>query len=115
MTIDEIYLSIAENMINNTPVDNWITSHIDIEYFDEDALEMGGGFITDSNSFTSFKFRKFDRRIVNDFHSIHKITTEKFDNKWNRAKFTLEPTGKFKMDFEWDQKLADEIERLNNE
>ncbi|EPF2929534.1 immunity protein YezG family protein [Vibrio navarrensis] len=49
------------------------------------------------------------------FEELHKITTENPNNKWNRAIFTLEPSGSFNIDFEWDQALADEIERLNNE
>ena len=115
MKVDDIYMSIAQNMIENIPTNNWISSHVEIEYFGNDALEMGGGVKTSDNEFRSFKFRKFDRRIISDFHNLHQITTEDSDNKWNRAKFTLEPTGKFNIDFEWDQALADEIERLNNE
>ncbi|OAN11073.1 hypothetical protein A3K86_19055 [Photobacterium jeanii] len=115
MSFDEIYLSIAGNMLENIQSKDWITSHIDVEYYGEDALEMGGGFTTKDNLFTSFKFRKFDRRIINDFHRLHQMTIENNFSKWNRAKFTLEPTGKFNMEFEWDQALFDEVERLNNE
>ncbi len=114
MTIDEIYLSIAQNMVNNLPK-QWLTAHINVEIEGDDALGIKGGYRTESIEFQSFKLRKFDRRIFSDFESLYKTTTEDSENKWNRAVFTLEPTGKFNIDFEWDQKLADEIERLNNE
>lgn len=114
MTIDEIYLSIAQNMVNNLP-ENWLSAHIDAEIEAEDAIGIKGGYEIQNTEFQSFKLRNFDRRIFNDFESLHQITTEDSENKWNRAKFTLEPTGKFNIDFEWDQALADEIERLNNE
>ena len=45
-----------------------------------------------------------------DFEELHDITTEGGSNQWNRAIFTLYPTGKFNIDFEWNQTLADEIE-----
>ncbi|NRD74006.1 DUF600 family protein [Shewanella sp. VB17] len=110
--IDNLYLSIAQNIIQNSS-DSWDIAEVNVEVFD-DALKLKGGHYK-NEMFTSFKFRNFDRKIIKDFENIHLITTENPDNNWNRAKFTLEPTGKFNIEFEWDQALADEIERLNNE
>ncbi|ODS10613.1 hypothetical protein [Vibrio scophthalmi] len=110
--IDTLYLSIARNIINNTS-SSWDSAEINAEVFDG-TVKLKGGYHC-NNIFTTFKFRHFDRKIISDFESIHLITTENLDNNWNRAKFTLEPSGDFNMEFEWDQELADEIERLNNE
>ena len=107
-TVDEIYNSIAQNILDNTP-NGWTEAVIDVERDADDAIELGGGYKTDTDDFVSFKFRNFDRRIIKDFHELHAITTEGGSNPWNRAKFTLEPSGKFSIDFEWDQKLEDEI------
>jgi len=108
-TVDEIYKSIALNMADNL-LDDWNEAYIDAERDADDAIELGGGFSTNDTQFTSFKFRNFDRRIIRDFHDLHKITTEGDSNQWNRAKFTLFPDGNFTIDFKWDQELADEIE-----
>jgi len=112
LTVDEIYTSVAHNILDNVP-EGWKEAFINVERDADDAIELSGGFSSNDTEITSFRFRNFDRRIIKDFHSLHKITTENNSNKWNRAKFTLFPTGKFNIDFEWDQALADEIEKLN--
>ena len=109
MTIDEIYKSIADNVIANVP-ESWDKAHIIAERTSTSALSLKGGYEDESNEFTSFKFRNFDRRIIADFHLLYKITTEGGSNRWNRAKFTLCNDGTFSIDFEWDQELADEVE-----
>lgn len=114
LTIDEIYDSIGQNMIDNLPSE-WSEAFIDVERDADDAIELGGGYLSLDSEFTSFKFRNFDRRIVDDFHEVYAIMTEEGDqHKWNRAKFKLTPDGKFSIDFDWDQELADEIARLNS-
>ena len=110
--VDDLYLSVAQNMVQNIKR-TWDIAKIQVEVFD-DAIKLKGGSY-EKDIFTSFKFRDFNRKIISDFENIHQITTFESENNWNRAQFTLEPTGKFKMDFEWDQELADEIERLNND
>ena len=110
--MDQLYQSISQNILNNVN-DGWDFACINAEVLDG-VVKLNGGYEIDS-VFTPFKFRQFDRRIIDDFKAIHTITTEDSYNKWNKAKFSLESTGKFNLEFEWDQELADEIERLNNE
>ncbi len=112
MTVDEIYLSIAKNIINSTD-SGWDEAILNVERAADDAIKFKGG-CSSGEDYTSFKFRNFDRRqLTKDFHQLHSITTENDSNQWNRAKFTLAPSGKFSIDFEWDQSLADEIESLS--
>ncbi|WP_395343524.1 immunity protein YezG family protein [Ningiella sp. W23] len=115
MNIDEIYKEISLSMLDNVVCSKWKRAFLDIEYYGSDALELGGGYDSPEGLFTSFKFRNFSRKIVQNFHDLHQITTENPKNNWNRAKFTLFPDGEFTIDFKWDQELADEIERLANE
>ena len=56
-----------------------------------------------------------DDDVTDWLSQLHEITTEGGNNKWNRAIFTLFSTGKFDMEFIWDQELNDEIERLSKE
>ena len=113
LTVDEIYNNIAQNMLDNLPSE-WIEALIDVERGASDALKLSGGYSSLDSEFTSFKFRNFDRRIINDFHELYKIMTQGDSNQWNRAKFKLTPDNKFSIDFDWDQALADEIEQLNS-
>ncbi|WP_252180146.1 hypothetical protein [Endozoicomonas sp. 4G] len=109
MTIDDLYQSIADNITANVTED-WNTAHITAERTGDDALSLEGGYDKGEGVFTPFKFRNFDRRIIVDFHQLHKITTEGGSNRWNRARYTLHRDGKISIDFQWDQKLADEVE-----
>ncbi len=114
VTVDEIYDSIGQNAIENLPTE-WSEAFIDAERSADDALKLSGGYSSIDLEFTSFKFRKFDRRIVDEFHELYSIMTKEGDqHKWNRAKFKLTPDGKFSIDFDWDQALADEVTRLNS-
>ena len=107
--VEDIYKSVAIGIINNIEAE-WEKAHIFVEYFEDSANFKGEYIQKDKTGFFEVSDQAFD-----DFDELYQITTEDSDNKWNRAKFTLEPTGKFNIEFEWDQELADEIERLNNE
>ena len=110
MTIEEIYQNIAQNMFNNLP-EKWKESYLEVERDDSDAIGFKGGYINEVSEFTSFKFREFTNRqdLSRDFHLLYEIATEGGNSKWNKAKFTLYPSGKFSLDFTWDQEMADEL------
>ena len=107
--MQEIYLSIADGIVNSIKND-WETASIEIEWFG-DAGDFSGNYKVG----TSVSYFEVDDSIFDDIEELHEITTENDSNKWNRAVFNLKPTGEFNIDFSWDQELADEIERLNNE
>ncbi|MBU2894362.1 antitoxin YezG family protein [Colwellia sp. D2M02] len=109
-TIDDIYMGIAQHLIAQLN-DSWKECKIETEFF-EDAAEFDVTYVSTRNETIDLTA---GYNLFKLFKELHKITTENSDNKWNKAKYTLEPTGKFNIDFEWDQELADEIERLNNE
>ncbi|MAX86429.1 MULTISPECIES: hypothetical protein [Thalassolituus] len=103
-TIDDICLEIAKG-ISDQIDENWDQACIDVEFLG-DYGSFEGEFIKNNES-QSFEVadEAFDL-----FEEIYDITQENPNNKWNRAKFTLMPSGDFTTDFEWDQSLADEIE-----
>lgn len=109
MTIDDVYKSIADNIIANV-AEGWSKAHITAERGGDNALSLEGGYDNGEGVFTPFKFRNFDRRVIADFHQLHKITTKGDSNRWNRASYILHPDGKFSINFQWDQKLADDAE-----
>ena len=109
MKVEDIYLSIAKNVANSI-TNEWSIAVLEIERADSDAISFSGDYSYNGEK-ESLNFRNFDRKTLKlDSHNLHEITTEGGSNKWNRAKFTLSPSGEFEIDFEWDQALADEIE-----
>ncbi|WP_394146618.1 immunity protein YezG family protein [Vibrio atypicus] len=108
MLIDETYRSIAQNIIDSID-SSWDKAVLNIEVVAGDTIGFNGEYIIDGEH-VSFKFRNFDRRkLSRDGKSLHKVTTKNDSNIWNKAKFTLYPTGKFNIEFEWDQALEDEV------
>jgi glutathione peroxidase-family protein len=103
-------MGIAVHLTNQLN-ENWNECKIEVEFL-EDAAEFDVTYINTKGQILDLNG---GYNLFKLFKELHSITTENSENKWNRAKFTLEPTGKFNMEFEWDQALFDEIERLNNE
>ncbi len=108
-TIDEVYESIAQYIIDAMPSD-WSSSNLDVE-FNGDSAEFDATFEKLSGDTEDFDV---EYQVFKDFKEIYTIMTEEGDqHKWNRAKFKLTLDGKFSIDFDWDQTLADEVARLN--
>ncbi|HEY8400102.1 MAG TPA: immunity protein YezG family protein [Cytophagaceae bacterium] len=58
---------------------------------------------------------KFDDDLEEKIKWLHTTTTEEDKNKWNKAKFSVTPDGKFDMEFIWDQEWQDEIDGYNQQ
>lgn len=103
ITVDEIYLNIGQ-CIASAIEGEWVEAYIFAEVL-EDAANFKGEYTVHGER----KYFEVADEAFEDFEKLHKITTEGSNNQWNRAKFTLYSTGKFNIDFEWDQALEDEI------
>lgn len=108
--INSIYHSIASAIVSNID-DGWVEATLKAELYG-DATKFKGFYFSDERKVNK-RFFKISHQLFDFFEELHLILTEGGVSKWNRATFTLEPTGKFNIDFEWDQEMADEIERLN--
>jgi hypothetical protein len=104
--IDSLYLEIAER-VSDAIDESWDTAVIDFKYFGG-AGEYTGRYTSDD--FSGEKDFKVGYKNYKSLKRIHEITTEGGSNMWNKALFTLQRSGEFSIDFEWDQALADEIE-----
>lgn len=104
-TVDEIYKSIAQGIADNLS-DSWERAWIHTHVV-EDAAGVDGEYTRPGEK--DVHYFEVDDQALDDFEELHEITTEGGSNPWNRAKFTLEPSGRFSIDFEWDQQLEDEI------
>lgn len=112
-TIDEIYLSVGEN-INSVIKEQWKEAEIHIEALGE-MISNTGTYINSSGESKQIKVDEFDFQLTFDLLDLQKITTESGSNKWNRAVFTLARDSKFDMEFIWGQQLQNEVERLAKE
>lgn len=108
--IEDIYTGMAQHLIAQID-DTWIQSKIEVEFF-EDSAEFDVTYLDSNGNVIDLEA---GYKLFMLFKELYTITTENSEDKWNRATFSIEPSGKFNIDFEWDQDLADEIERLNNE
>lgn len=58
-----------------------------------------------------FSFR-FGSQCIEDLYQITQ-TQSPIHVNWNRAKYTLYPEGKMKIEYIWDQALQDEVDNYN--
>ncbi|ALM73341.1 hypothetical protein D8T51_13770 [Vibrio vulnificus] len=110
-SVENLYLTIAQSIVNSID-DDWSISIIRAE-LTEGSIEFQSEYIP-TLSPEQPKYFDVPFEIFEAFEELHAVTSGT-DNNWNRATFSLEPSGSFNIDFEWDQALADEIESLNNE
>ncbi len=108
--IDDLYLNIAKSLVQRVD-EGWNKINVLTEH-SEGSIEFDSSFTKENGEQVYFDI---DFNTYEKFEELHSITTENPKNKWNRARFTLEPDGNFDIEFEWDQGLADEIERLSKE
>ncbi len=111
--LSEIYHSIGNVLSSNTEGD-WKEAILNIEVL-EGYCSYEASFVTVDEVTKDFDVFEFPDNFGDNLMTIHKMTTEGKNNRWNRAIFKLWSNGKFDMEFIWDQELYDEIERLNKE
>lgn len=111
MTVNEIYLEIAQKTIHIIEDEIWLKAILEIQRV-EKSVNFTGHYL-DKNSSKKF-LEIWDLEIDSDvIHELHSITTEGGHNRWNKLEFTLFPDGKFDLQFIWDQEWQDEIDGYN--
>lgn len=115
MTDTEVYQMIADRILQGINVndENWKESVANIKRL-EGMVSFSGYYMMDDGTEKNLEspFSFFDGLAV---HELHSMITSDGRSRWNKLKFKLLPTGKFELDFIWDQEYQDEIDRLNAE
>jgi hypothetical protein len=111
-SVDEIYTNIAQGVVDSIN-ELWSKALIDLMII-EGATECNGSYFKNDIAEKAEDFEVADESF-DDFEDLHDIMTSEGQNDWNRATFTLYPDGNFDIDFKYDEELATEIDRLENE
>lgn len=107
---DKVYNGIA-NAILDSVDDDWASARLEIEIdsgffsfycikINKDSIENPVRFIKEDNFSDSIKW-------------LHTFTSSIGNTKWNRAHFTMDNSGKFDMQFIWDQETQDKVDAIN--
>ncbi len=114
-SIDDIYLSISHMLVKGieTPFSEAV---LEVELHAL-AMKLSGGYLLQNgNEPASFRFIKEHKKILmNDIVELHLKTDLDEKSRWNRLNYNLQSDGQYKVEFEWDQALADEIEYIRTQ
>lgn len=111
-TVNEVYEFIGKCIFDEAP-SAWDSASLKIEALDgmvglKGGFDCGGEFISFDKLLGSFE-------LMEGVETLHRITSVDSESQWNKAEYILKPSGKFKVNFEWDQEMVDEVERLAKE
>lgn len=111
-TPEEIYVSISAMMLRS--IDGVFSDAILEVELHSLALKLSGGYLRGEGSITtSFKFTKEDKKILmNDLIELHIKTDLDNASRWNTMNYSLHPTGKYQVHYEWNEALAECVERV---
>ncbi len=111
-TVDELYTNISK-MIMTALESPWSEAVLEVELHSL-ALKISGGYMqADSSEPFAFKFLKeYKKVLMSDLIELHLKTDLDEKSRWNTMVFNLFPDGRYKVDFRWNQTLADQIEKV---
>jgi len=115
---DELMQKIGTSIIQMSEfINDWQKIIINIERTSDKSIEMDVDYIDNNRDIKYFNdYNNFFSETSDIFHALYQTMTADTDkHKWNRAKVTLANDIKLNIKFEWDQELADELERLSKE
>lgn len=112
MTADEIYLALGQSIVDVIE-EPWKEAVMIIKRVYK-AAKFEGEYITEDGRKEGINMWEynFDSTMI---HRLHEIITSDGISRWNKLVFKILPTGKFELDFIWDQAYQDEMDRLSKE
>jgi hypothetical protein len=112
---DELMYEVAQTLYDYMDED-FIEIVLEVERPSGDSIGFTGDYLNSEGEKKYLDFWEKDLEIGDTFHAIYQTMTAETDkHKWNRAKATLTDEMKLNIEYEWDQELADELERLSKE
>ena len=113
MQRNDIYHIIGQNILNSISKDTWANAVLNIEAYKGNYVKYNGSFSDDKDNKYQLNLKNLNlKEMKASIYELMEIMGE--SNKWNKAVFKLWPTGKFDMQFKWDEERDTERnERLN--
>lgn len=109
-SLDEIYTSISTMLIKG--IDGpFLDAVLEVELHSL-AMKLSGGFLKeDGIEAHTFRFIKEDKKVLmNDLLELQSKADKQ--NRWNTLSYNLHPNGEYKVNFEWNKSLAEQIEQF---
>lgn len=108
MNVNEIY-NLLGNMLFSSVETEFKEAYLEVQRT-MGSVEVSGSYLDKSDLKLPIRRLRMNERIPAAIHELHKITTEGDNNKWNRLLMTIDPNGKFGMNFINDEELEKELE-----
>jgi len=111
-SVEEIYTSISQMIIKG--IDGEFSDAVLEVELHSLALKLSGGYLRGDGSLPSpFNFIKEHKKIlINDLIELHHKTDLNEQSHWNTMSYSLHPTGQYKVVYDWNQVLADQVEQV---
>jgi len=112
---EEIYASISAMIVKGIDGD-FSDAVLEVELHSL-AMKLSGGYMRGADSEPSpFSFIKEHKKILmNDLIELHAKTDINELSRWNTMNYNLHANGEYRVEFEWNHKLAADIERVKEE
>lgn len=107
MTYDEVYNLIGNELNAITPEEGWQEARLYIKLV-RGSLEYHGDFLGDQGEIGDLNVHDMSGDMYDYIVELFVGMNENRTNLWNRAIFKLASGGKFSIDFNWDEELAQE-------
>lgn len=110
--LNDIYAKISAMIIKGIE-DHWSEAVLEVELHAL-AIGLSGGYLRSVGAEPSpFTFQREDKKtLINTLIELHLQTDQDEQNCWNTMSYHLHTDGRYKVDFSWNQELADDIERV---
>jgi hypothetical protein len=112
MTVNEVYNSLGSFLLGLLPNGEWSKAELNLK-IQPKVVGMSGKCYTPVKE-VSLR-TKFDDALEEKIKWLHTVTTEGGHNKWNKARFSITPDNNFNVDFFWDEKWQEEVDRYNKQ
>jgi len=114
-SLEEIYSSISAMVVKG--IDGEFSDAVLEVELHSLAMKLSGGYMSvDSSEPSSFRFIKEHKKILmNDLIELHLKTDINELSRWNTMNYNLHANGEYRVEFEWNQELAADIERVKEE
>lgn len=105
-----VFEQIGQYMVDSVDAPEWraVFLHIDIV---EQSVGLSGEYVDDDGIRRPFD-TDADLQLAKALLAFHHASNENPKNRWNRANATLTSAYDFKLEYLWDQQLADEVAAL---